>query len=65
MRYKVHFFYVEFFSTDRPTDRQTDGPTDRQTDRQTFGIIEAPVPELKNLTSTRKGTELLVRAYNI
>ena len=22
--------------------------TDRQTDRQTFGIIEAPVPELKN-----------------
>ena len=35
----VHLLHVEFFLTDRPTDRQT------------FGIIEAPVPELKALKS--------------
>ena len=33
------------------TDRQTDRQTDQQTDRPTFGIIEAPVPELNKTTN--------------
>ena len=35
-------------STDRPTIRPTDRPTDQPTNRPTFGILEAPLLELKN-----------------
>ena len=47
----VHLVHVEFFLTDRQTDRPTD--------RQTFGIIEAPVPELKNPLGGEKPLNIL------
>ena len=51
--HKTHYQISTFlsfyhFSTDRQTYRQTDRQTDRQTYRPTFGIIEAPMSELKN-----------------
>ena len=39
------------------TDRQTDQPTDRPTDQLTFGIIEATLPELKDIAYSKLETQ--------